>query len=352
MGFLRFRQSVITKNTFIDVDVGSLDGSAKDARQVQSWGGPASLAVCTVGSSSDYSDDEDAGEADDWGSECVDRITTAFFEDDSDVSQFLQGQANHESLMESRSEPLNEDSTKCPKADVPSLIPQPAHTLLIQRPGAMLAMIPAPVMMYNWNMQMAVVWTLSHSMPTTQQMVPQVPQTAYAERNSSSQTETSQRNVHFEDGRDKMECNSTWTCRMLRNIPNDYVRQDLLDLLDAKNIESDFVYLPMDWNKQANLGYAFVNCVSYQEAVRIGDVLNGFSDWTVSTQKVCEVVWGKPALQSLQRIIERFRNSPVMHPDVPDTFKPMVFNSGKRVTFPAPTLQIQPPRHNHSRGCK
>jgi len=109
----------------------------------------------------------------------------------------------------------------------------------------------------------------------------------------------------------------------------------------------DFAYLPMDWNKEANLGYAFVNLVSHQEALRMAHVLNGFTAWKVQTQKVCEVVWGKPHLQSLQRIVEKFRNSEIMHPAVPDTFKPMVFNDGQRVPFPAPTVQLQKPR-----GCK
>ncbi len=55
---------------------------------------------------------------------------------------------------------------------------------------------------------------------------------------------------------------SKWTTRMLRNLPNDYTRNDFLDLLQAKNIAFDFVYLPIDWRKRANLGYAFVNLVS------------------------------------------------------------------------------------------
>merc|ERR1712032_464027 len=67
---------------------------------------------------------------------------------------------------------------------------------------------------------------------------------------------------------------STWTSRMIKNIPNDYKRQDVLDLLDSRGLEYDFVYVPIDWCKRANLGYAFVNLVSHEEADRIEVVLN------------------------------------------------------------------------------
>lgn len=137
---------------------------------------------------------------------------------------------------------------------------------------------------------------------------------------------------------------STWTTRMLRNLPNDYSRQDLLDLLDSKGIQYDFIYLPIDWGKRANLGYSFVNLVCPQEALKIDSELNGFTGWNVASEKVCEVVWGKPDQQSLRKNVERFRNSPVMHPDVPDEFKPLLFTLGKRSVFPAPTKRLRPPR--------
>jgi len=135
----------------------------------------------------------------------------------------------------------------------------------------------------------------------------------------------------------------TWTCRMMRNIPNDYTRQDLLSLLDSKRIQYDLVYLPFDWGKRANLGYAFVNLVSHAEAERMATLLNGFSDWGVPSEKVCEVVWGTKQRQGLRKIIELFRNSPVMHPDVPEEFKPLLFISGQRTAFPAATKRIRPP---------
>jgi len=143
----------------------------------------------------------------------------------------------------------------------------------------------------------------------------------------------------------------TWTSRMLKNIPNDYSRQDILDLLDSKAIQYDFIYVPIDWCKRANLGYAFVNLVSNGEAERIEHLLNGFSDWKVTSEKVCEVAWGKKEHQSLHSLIDHFRNSPVMHPLVPEEFKPSLFTLGERMVFPAPTKRLRPPRGLHRTPC-
>jgi len=131
---------------------------------------------------------------------------------------------------------------------------------------------------------------------------------------------------------------------MIRNIPNDYTRDDLVELLDSMAIQYNFLYLPIDWKKGANLGYAFVNLTSHQEAVRIQVCLKGFSAWKISSEKVCDVVWGKPEQQSLESIVERFRNSPVMHPDVPEIFKPLLFINQHRVMMPSPTRKLQQPR--------
>jgi len=51
---------------------------------------------------------------------------------------------------------------------------------------------------------------------------------------------------------------------MLRNLPNNYTRDMFLSLLDEQGLSGlyDFVYLPMDFCRDANLGYAFVNFVN------------------------------------------------------------------------------------------
>lgn len=135
------------------------------------------------------------------------------------------------------------------------------------------------------------------------------------------------------------------TTVMLRNIPNDYTRDMLLELLDTEGFARryDFVYLPTDFKRMAGLGYAFVNLNTHEDAKRTWHHFQGFSSWRFASQKVCEVAWGQP-LQGLQQHIERYRNSPVMHADVPEEFRPLLFSGGVRIPFPPPTKQLRQPQ--------
>merc|ERR1719464_344706 len=80
------------------------------------------------------------------------------------------------------------------------------------------------------------------------------------------------------------------TTVMLRNLPNDYSRDDLLDLLNEQGFKGkyDFVYLPVDFKKNAGLGYAFVNMEKHEYAVKVFDHFKGFDTWKVSSPKVYE----------------------------------------------------------------
>mmetsp|Transcript_42865 Transcript_42865/g.133831 ORF Transcript_42865/g.133831 Transcript_42865/m.133831 type:complete len:411 (+) Transcript_42865:396-1628(+) len=135
------------------------------------------------------------------------------------------------------------------------------------------------------------------------------------------------------------------TTVMLRNLPNDYTRDMLLKMLDDEGFNSkyNFVYLPVDFKRMAGLGYAFVNMETHQAALEIWKHFDGFKKWALVSPKVCQVAWGEP-LQGLESHIERYRNSPVMHSDVEEMFKPLVFRNGQRQPFPLPTKRIRQPR--------
>lgn len=139
------------------------------------------------------------------------------------------------------------------------------------------------------------------------------------------------------------------TTVMMRNIPNNYSRDMLLETIIDQGFEGqfDFIYLPMDFARCANLGYAFINLVNVESTRHFWKVFCGFSRWTIPTAKVCELGWSSPH-QGLQAHIERYRDSPVMHPTVPDEYKPMLFHEGARITFPPPTKALKQP-HMHSR---
>lgn len=139
------------------------------------------------------------------------------------------------------------------------------------------------------------------------------------------------------------------TTVMLRNIPNNYTREMLLELLDGEGFAAqyDFIYLPMDFSRMAGLGYAFINLVSNAVAERVKNHFDGFNRWSLASQKTGEVSWGEP-LQGLEAHIERYRNSPVMHEDVNEKYRPLLFQDGVIVPFPEPTKRIRPPRVKRS----
>jgi len=146
-----------------------------------------------------------------------------------------------------------------------------------------------------------------------------------------------------------MECalsenEEDYTTVMFRNLPNDYSQQMLLALLDSEGFEGlyDFLYVPFDFKRHAGLGYAFINMVSPDAARKIKSELQGFKKWSIPSKKILEVCYSKP-LQGLTANIERYRNSPVMHPDVPEEFKPALFQNKRRIPFPAPTVSLRPP---------
>lgn len=135
------------------------------------------------------------------------------------------------------------------------------------------------------------------------------------------------------------------TTLMLRNIPNSWTRDMLIELLDQQGLRGsyDLVFSPVDFRSLASLGYAFVNFISTENAEIAKGKLQGFSSWGVTSQKVCEVAWGS-ALQGLSAHIKNYRNSPVMHESVPECYKPVLFKGGVRQAFPGPTKQIRAPR--------
>jgi len=135
------------------------------------------------------------------------------------------------------------------------------------------------------------------------------------------------------------------TTVMVRNVPNDVRRERFLRILDEEGLARlyDFVYLPVDFRTGASLGYAFVNTVDPAAARRLWRVLDGFARWNLPSRKRCSVGWSEP-FQGLEENVERYRNSPVMHPSVPDWAKPVVFRDGVRVPFPEPSRPIRAPR--------
>lgn len=132
---------------------------------------------------------------------------------------------------------------------------------------------------------------------------------------------------------------------MIRNMPNSYTRNMLLELVDSMGFAGayDFVYLPIDFKSQIGLGYALINFISVSDAQRCFEYFEGYCNWKVPCNTVCTVAWSSPT-QGLEAHIERYRNSPVMHHSLPDEWKPITLRQGIRTHFPPPSKAIKTPK--------
>jgi hypothetical protein len=120
-------------------------------------------------------------------------------------------------------------------------------------------------------------------------------------------------------------------------------------LLDSQGFGGSycFLYVPTDFKSLATSGYAFVGFSDNAAAAGAKRHFQGFSRWGGRCQKRCNIAWSG-AVQGLEEHIERYRNSSVMHPSVPDELKPAVFVAGLRVPFPTPTREVAPPSFRFS----
>lgn len=136
----------------------------------------------------------------------------------------------------------------------------------------------------------------------------------------------------------------TLTTLILRNIPTAYSQQQLMELMDDLGFYGvyDFIYMPCNFKNGVNLGYAFVNLVSHQQAMRLTEAFSGCS-WPNKEDAKGEVAWAHPH-QGYEEHVQRYRDSPVMHASIPAEFKPMIFSNGVRIAFPPPTKAIKAPK--------
>ncbi|CAK0909770.1 unnamed protein product [Prorocentrum cordatum] len=134
------------------------------------------------------------------------------------------------------------------------------------------------------------------------------------------------------------------TTVMLRNLPYQLTLGKLVELLELRGLGGryDIVYVPMDFNRKQSLGYGFVNLVSPEAASMCFRSFNGLDKWPWRCSKVCQVVWSD--VQGFDANVGHYRNSPVMHPDIPAPFKPTIYSGGLPVEFPPPTRELKCPR--------
>jgi len=144
------------------------------------------------------------------------------------------------------------------------------------------------------------------------------------------------------------------TTVMLRNLPSEYTRDRLQLDLESQGFKFkfDFLYMPMDFKTYRALGFAFVNLLTPTDASHLMRRFKGFTSWSAPVSRGCSVSWGDRKLQGLAANIARFRDGSLMHEEVPDSFKPALFQLGIRIPFPAPTKKVRVPRRGAERTLR
>lgn len=126
---------------------------------------------------------------------------------------------------------------------------------------------------------------------------------------------------------------------MLRNIPNKCTHQMLIDRLNTDfRGQFDFVYLPIDFNTECNIGYSFINFRNTQAAKRFERMFDGLEVKIgfpgMNSQKVVEVSLAR--CQGFKENVERMQKSPVMSKLVerPEWMPVLLDKQGNTCPFP------------------
>eukprot|EP00747_Dinoflagellata_sp_TGD_P112597 gnl/TRDRNA2_/TRDRNA2_171516_c1_seq1.p1 gnl/TRDRNA2_/TRDRNA2_171516_c1~~gnl/TRDRNA2_/TRDRNA2_171516_c1_seq1.p1 ORF type:complete len:275 (-),score=54.27 gnl/TRDRNA2_/TRDRNA2_171516_c1_seq1:84-908(-) len=140
---------------------------------------------------------------------------------------------------------------------------------------------------------------------------------------------------------------SVYTTVMLRNIPNKYTREMLVKQLntDFKG-HFDFLYLPIDFKNQCNVGYGFINFRSVEVCEAFVNAFHGTEVQKclpgLNSKKIVEVTPAR--VHGREENVRRLRNSPVMnqlleHPE----WMPLLFDElGNEEPFPMPDQPLPP----------
>ncbi|KAF9098685.1 hypothetical protein BGX29_007474 [Mortierella sp. GBA35] len=130
------------------------------------------------------------------------------------------------------------------------------------------------------------------------------------------------------------------TTFMIRNIPNKYTQQMLLECINETHFgEFDFLYLRMDFKNKCNVGYAFINFINTEVVASFVKHRVGKRWGRFNSDKICGLSYA--TIQGRRALVEKFRNSSVMEEE--PSYRPKIFytsgpNLGQEEPFPAPNV--------------
>ena len=121
------------------------------------------------------------------------------------------------------------------------------------------------------------------------------------------------------------------TTLMIRNIPNRYTQQMILESLDICLLgKYNFFYLPIDFQNQCNVGYAFINMTNIVYIPMLYEMFHNKGWKLFKSEKICEVTYAR--IQGLQNLVDHFKSSSLLSEE--EEVRPIVMVNGKLVPFP------------------
>jgi len=109
---------------------------------------------------------------------------------------------------------------------------------------------------------------------------------------------------------------------MIKNIPNKYTQGMLLERLESggHSRHYDFLYLPIDFKNNCNVGYAFINMTAPIYVLDLFEDLAGRTWERFNSEKVCQVAYGR--IQGKAALIDNFSTQQADSKKV----KPLIFD--------------------------
>jgi hypothetical protein len=133
------------------------------------------------------------------------------------------------------------------------------------------------------------------------------------------------------------------TTIVLRSLPSTWWREDLVNALSSQGFlgRFDFAYLPINFKKSQAFGFAVVNFLTAMDAQQALAAFNGM----MLDRRPVRADWSD-AIQGPEALVAKYRNSAVMHDDVSECHRPLLFCQGQVVPFPTPTELVQAPNEH------
>jgi hypothetical protein len=101
------------------------------------------------------------------------------------------------------------------------------------------------------------------------------------------------------------------TTLFIKNIPNKYTKKMMMEEFDKKFKDSyDFFYLPIDFNNNCNMGFAFINFIDIKFIKPFFNELSGKKWKRFKSLKVCEIKYAR--IQGRDKCLVHFNKSTLM----------------------------------------